>query len=171
MPLSAGTRVGRYEILDRLGVGGMSEVYRARDLELGREVAVKALPEAWGEDRERVERFEREAQLLAALRHPNIAVIHGLEPLVGVMRKLVSLTVGSRRFDASRRGTLSRCHRPRGERDRPRRTQGQGLDHEIAQLSTHPHILPHHHCDENKRADQVNDSAEASDSGGIPVGI
>ncbi len=79
MPLAAGTRVGRYEILDRLGVGGMSEVYRARDLELGREVAVKGLPEAWGEDPERVERFEREAQLLAALRHPNIAVIHGLE--------------------------------------------------------------------------------------------
>ena len=79
MPLAAGTRVGRYEILDRLGVGGMSEVYRARDLELGREVAVKALPEAWGDDRERVERFEREAKLLAALRHPNIAVIHGLE--------------------------------------------------------------------------------------------
>ena len=79
MPLAAGTRVGRYEIVDRLGVGGMSEVYRARDLELGREVAVKALPEAWGDDRERVERFEREAKLLAALRHPNIAVIHGLE--------------------------------------------------------------------------------------------
>ena len=74
MPLAVGTCVGRYEILDKLGVGGMSEVYRARDLELGREVAVKALPEAWGEDRETVERFEREAQLLAALRHPNIMV-------------------------------------------------------------------------------------------------
>ncbi|HEY7698338.1 MAG TPA: serine/threonine protein kinase, partial [Vicinamibacteria bacterium] len=69
MPLPAGTRVGRYEILDRLGTGGMSEVYRARDLDLGREVAVKALPEGWVEDRERAERFEREAQLLASLRH------------------------------------------------------------------------------------------------------
>jgi serine/threonine-protein kinase len=79
MSLPSGTRIGRYEILEALRSGGMSEVYRARDLDLGREVAVKALPEAWGEDRERVERFEREAQLLAALRHPNIAVIHGLE--------------------------------------------------------------------------------------------
>jgi len=106
MPLAAGTRVGRYEILDRLGIGGMSEVYRARDLELGREVAVKALPEAWGEDRERVERFEREAQLLAALRHPNIAVIHGLERDGSKSFLVLELIPGESLADRLARGPL-----------------------------------------------------------------
>jgi serine/threonine-protein kinase len=106
MPLAAGTRVGRYEILDRLGVGGMSEVYRARDLELGREVAVKALPEAWGDDPERVERFEREAQLLAALRHPNIAVIHGLERDAKKSFLVLELIPGESLADRLLRGPL-----------------------------------------------------------------
>lgn len=79
MALEAGSRVGGYEIVAPLGAGGMSEVYRARDLALGREVALKLLPEHWGDDPDRVARFEREAQLLAALNHPNIAVIHGIE--------------------------------------------------------------------------------------------
>jgi serine/threonine-protein kinase len=106
MPLAAGTRVGRYEILDRLGTGGMSEVYRARDLELGREVAVKALPEAWGDDPERVERFEREAQLLAALRHPNIAVIHGLERDGSKSFLVLELIPGESLADMLARGPL-----------------------------------------------------------------
>ena len=79
MPLTAGTRLGPYEILSPLGAGGMGEVYRARDHELGRDVAIKVLPEAVASDAERLARFQREAQILAALNHPHIAAIYGLE--------------------------------------------------------------------------------------------
>ena len=68
--LSAGTRLGSYEILAPLGVGGMGEVYRARDPKLDREVAIKILPEAFSKNPERLARFEREARLLASLNHP-----------------------------------------------------------------------------------------------------
>src|SRR4051812_8050557 len=78
MPAS-GTRLGVYEILAPLGAGGMGEVYRARDAKLHRDVALKILPESFVLDPERVARFEREAQLLAALNHPHIASIYGLE--------------------------------------------------------------------------------------------
>jgi len=81
MPLSAGTRLGPYEILAPLGVGGMGEVYRARDVQLGRDVAIKVLPEAVAQDAERLARFQREAQILAALNHPHIAAIYGLEKM------------------------------------------------------------------------------------------
>ena len=74
-----GTRLGPYEILAPIGAGGMGEVYRARDTRLNREVAVKVLPEAVASDVERLARFTREAQTLAALNHPHIAQIHGLE--------------------------------------------------------------------------------------------
>ena len=79
MPLATGTRFGQYEILGPLGAGGMGEVYRARDTKLGRDVAVKVLPESVVNDRERLTRFAREAQTLAALNHPNIATIYGVE--------------------------------------------------------------------------------------------
>jgi serine/threonine protein kinase len=79
MELQSGSRVGGYEILGSLGIGGMSEVYRARDLRLGRDVAIKILPQEVSADPSRLARFEREAQLLAALSHPNVAVIHGIE--------------------------------------------------------------------------------------------
>jgi eukaryotic-like serine/threonine-protein kinase len=79
MPLSAGTRIGPYEILSSLGAGGMGEVYRARDTKLDRAVAIKVLPEAFAADTERIARFQREARTLASLNHPNIAHIHGLE--------------------------------------------------------------------------------------------
>ena len=78
MPLSAGTRLGLYEIVGPLGAGGMGEVYRARDLTLQRDVAIKTLPQAFLADPDRRSRFEREAQTLAALNHPNIAHIHGV---------------------------------------------------------------------------------------------
>ena len=79
MTLPAGTRLGSYEILDAIGAGGMGEVYRALDTKLRREVAIKILPEAFAQDAERLARFEREARLLAALNHPAIATIHGME--------------------------------------------------------------------------------------------
>jgi serine/threonine protein kinase len=79
MALSVGSRIGPYEVETLLGSGGMGEVYRARDTNLGREVAIKVLPEAFAQDTERLARFEREAKALAALNHPNVAIIHGLE--------------------------------------------------------------------------------------------
>src|SRR5688572_21684488 len=79
MALNAGTRLGPYEITAPLGVGGMGEVYRARDTELGRDVAIKVLPDSFTSDATRVARFEQEAKTLAALNHPNIAHIFGLE--------------------------------------------------------------------------------------------
>src|SRR5438552_12400305 len=79
MSLETGTRIGPYEITGALGVGGMGEVYRARDARLGRDVALKVLPEVFAADPERLARFQREAQVLASLHHPNIGVIYGLE--------------------------------------------------------------------------------------------
>ena len=79
MPLSAGTRLGPYEILSALGAGGMGEVYRARDAKLNRDVALKILPEVFTSDPDRLARFRREAQVLASLNHPHIAAIYGLE--------------------------------------------------------------------------------------------
>lgn len=84
MALCLGTRVGHYEILAPLGAGGMGEVYRARDVRLGRDVAVKTLPECFVKDPERMVRFEREAHVLAAFNHPNIASIYGLEESNGI---------------------------------------------------------------------------------------
>ena len=82
MQLSVGTRLGPYEVVSALGAGGMGEVYRARDTQLNRSVAIKVLPELFAADPERLARFTREAQTLAALNHPNIAQIHGLEGTV-----------------------------------------------------------------------------------------
>ena len=75
MTLSAGTRLGSYQVLSLLGAGGMGEVYRARDTKLNRDVALKVLPEAFAANPERMARFFREAQVLASLNHPNIASI------------------------------------------------------------------------------------------------
>ena len=77
--LDAGDRLGVYEIVALIGVGGMGEVYRARDTKLGRDVAIKVLPEELARERERLDRFEREAKLLAALNHTNIATLYGFE--------------------------------------------------------------------------------------------
>ena len=79
MTLAAGTRLGPYEVLAPLGAGGMGEVYRAKDPRLNRDVAIKVLPEDFLEGEERKERFEREARLLAALNHPNIAAVYSFE--------------------------------------------------------------------------------------------
>ena len=79
MALSAGTRLGPYEILAPLGAGGMGEVYRATDTKLKRQVAIKILPPSLAADSDRLARFQREAEVLASLNHPNIAAIYGLE--------------------------------------------------------------------------------------------
>ena len=85
MPVALGTRIGSFEILAPLGSGGMGEVYRARDTKLKREIALKVLPETFASDPERMARFQREAEVLAALNHPNIAQIYGVEERALVM--------------------------------------------------------------------------------------
>ncbi len=76
MSLSIGDRLGRYEVLGPIGAGGMGEVWQARDSELGRQVAIKVLPEAMAADPKRIERFRREARALAALSHPNLLEVY-----------------------------------------------------------------------------------------------
>ena len=78
MLLEAGRTLAHYEIVEPIGKGGMGEVYRAYDGKLGRDVAIKVLPEEFSRDSERLARFKREAKVLASLNHPNIAAIHGL---------------------------------------------------------------------------------------------
>jgi serine/threonine protein kinase/Tol biopolymer transport system component len=85
MALAAGTRLGPYEIIAPIGAGGMGEVYRAKDTKLKREVALKVLPDAFASDPERMARFQREAEVLASLNHPNIAQIYGVEDRALVM--------------------------------------------------------------------------------------
>jgi Tol biopolymer transport system component len=94
MTTEAGTRLGPYEILSAVGAGGMGEVYSARDTKLGRDVAIKVLPEAFAHDAERLARFQREAKLLAALNHPNIATIHGMEESNGTHYLVMELVSG-----------------------------------------------------------------------------
>ena len=84
MSVSAGTRLGPYSVLEQIGAGGMGEVYRAHDAKLGRDVAVKILPEAFARDPERLARFQREARALASLNHPNIVTIFSVEESEGV---------------------------------------------------------------------------------------
>src|SRR5213082_3002406 len=94
MAITASTKLGRYEIRAQLGVGGMGEVYRARDEKLNRDVAIKILPEAFAQDSDRLARFKREAQVLASLNHPNIASIYGLEESNGLYALVLELVEG-----------------------------------------------------------------------------
>jgi eukaryotic-like serine/threonine-protein kinase len=94
MNLAVGSRIGPYEIVGAIGSGGMGEVYRAHDTNLGRDVAIKVLPEAFAQDPERIARFEREARTLAALNHPNIAGIYGLEKSQGTYALVMELVEG-----------------------------------------------------------------------------
>ena len=86
--------IGHYEIAEQIGAGGMGEVYRARDTQLGRDVALKLIPAELAGDAERLSRFEREARLLASLNHPNVAVVHGLENIDGVRLLVMELIPG-----------------------------------------------------------------------------
>src|SRR5204862_2787823 len=107
MPLAIGTRLGAYEILSPLGAGGMGEVYRARDTNLNRDVALKTLPESFVSDPERVARFRREAQVLASLNHPNIGAIYGLEESNNLRVLVLELVEGPTLADLIIQGATS----------------------------------------------------------------
>src|ERR1700688_1254692 len=94
MALLAGAKLGSYEVTAQIGAGGMGEVYQAHDAKLGRDVAIKVLPEAFAHDPERLSRFQREAKMLAALNHPNIATIYGLEQSGGTSYLVMELVSG-----------------------------------------------------------------------------
>jgi len=104
--ISAGTKVGPYEITGAIGAGGMGEVYRARDPKLGRDVAIKVLPEAFARDAERMARFQREAKVLASLNHPNIATIHGLEDSGDTHALVMELVEGPTLADRIKQGPI-----------------------------------------------------------------
>jgi serine/threonine protein kinase len=106
MPLTTGTRIGPYEVVATLGAGGMGEVYRARDGRLGRDVAIKVLPDLFSLDPDRLARFEREAHLLASLQHPKIAVVYGVEEMRGQRALVMELVEGETLADRVARGAL-----------------------------------------------------------------
>ena len=107
MALTAGTRLGSYEIVAQIGKGGMGEVYLALDTNLGRQIAVKLLPDTFAHDPERLARFEREARTLAALNHPNIAQIYGLEKADGIRALVMELVEGPTLADRIARGPIT----------------------------------------------------------------
>jgi len=106
MTIAPGARLGPYEITAKLGEGGMGEVYRATDTKLRRDVAIKVLPAAFTEDKERLARFEREAQLLAQLHHPNIASIFGMEESEGTKALVMELVEGPTLAERLEQGSL-----------------------------------------------------------------
>jgi Tol biopolymer transport system component len=106
MPLSSGSRLGPYQVVAPLGAGGMGEVYRARDTRLNRDVAIKVLPELFATDPERLDRFNREAQVLASLNHPHIAHIHGIEESAGTLALVMELVEGETLADRIARGAI-----------------------------------------------------------------
>jgi serine/threonine-protein kinase len=106
LPLTPGTRVGVYEIVASIGVGGMGEVFRATDTTLGRQVALKVLPDAFASDPERMARFEREAKTLASLNHPNIAAIYSVEKSAGLHALVMELVEGDDLSQRIARGAI-----------------------------------------------------------------
>src|SRR5216110_1096309 len=110
MSLSAGSRLGPYQIVAPLGKGGMGEVYRARDPRLGREVAIKVLPADVATHADRLTRFEREAKSVAALNHPNIVTLHSIEESGGVRFLTMELVEGRSLDELIARGGLPLPH-------------------------------------------------------------
>ncbi len=107
MALAAGTRLGSYEVVAQIGAGGMGEVYRAHDTKLARDVAIKVLPANFVNDPEKLSRFQREARMLAALNHPNIATIYGLEQSGGVTCLVMELVPGETLAERVKAGPLT----------------------------------------------------------------
>ena len=105
-PLTPGRQLGRYEVLDLLGSGGMGRVYRALDPSLGREVAIKALAQTFRGDSGNLRRFEREARVLATLSHPNIATIYGFERFDGAPYLILERVDGETLGHRLRRGAM-----------------------------------------------------------------
>src|SRR5438876_10598679 len=101
-----GTKLAHYEITSHLGSGGMGDVYQATDSKLGRDVAIKLLPEAFTHDADRAARFAREARVLASLNHPNIAAIHGLEESGGQKSLVMELVGGGTLAERLKRGPI-----------------------------------------------------------------
>src|SRR5881296_2647715 len=106
MSIPVGTLLGSHQIMGILGRGGMGEVYRARDTKLKREVAIKILPEEFSRDPDRVARFQREAEVLASLNHPNIAAIHSLEEAEGSRFLVLEFVEGETLAERIRRGAI-----------------------------------------------------------------
>ena len=106
MPLSPGARLGHYDVTALLGEGGMGQVWQATDTQLGREVALKILPDAFAADPDRLARFTREAQILASLNHPNIAQIHGIEEAAGTRALVLELVEGPTLADRIAKGPI-----------------------------------------------------------------
>src|SRR6202451_2170459 len=106
MALAAGTKLGSYEVVAQIGAGGMGEVYRAHDTKLARDVAIKVLPAKFVNDPERLSRFQREARMLAALNHANIATIYGLEQSGGVTCLVMELVLGETVAERVKAGPL-----------------------------------------------------------------
>ena len=106
MPLTTGARLGPYEIVSLLGAGGMGEVYRATDTNLKRQVAIKVLTASVAGDADRLARFQREAEVLAALNHPSIAHIHGLEKSDGTLALVMELVEGPTLADQIAKGGI-----------------------------------------------------------------
>jgi serine/threonine-protein kinase len=104
--LKAGTRLGPYEVTAPIGKGGMGEVFRACDTRLKREVALKLLPESLSRDPDRLARFQREAEILASLNHPNIAAIHGLDEGPGTPALVLELVEGPTLADRIAQGPI-----------------------------------------------------------------
>ena len=127
MSLAAGTRLGPYEILAPLGAGGMGEVYRARDTRLKREVALKVLPDSFASDPQRMARFQREAEVLASLNHPNIATIYGVEESNGVRALVMELVPGRRSTAQSRWRQRSITPSKSPKRSKPRTTRASSI--------------------------------------------
>src|SRR5262249_23651608 len=107
MAITIGHKLGSYEIIALLGKGGMGEVYRARDTKLGRDVAIKSLPQAFAFDAERLARFRREAEVLALLNHPNIATIYDVQERESVPFLILELVEGETLAEVIKRGPLS----------------------------------------------------------------
>jgi serine/threonine protein kinase/tetratricopeptide (TPR) repeat protein len=132
-----GMRIGPYQIVSRLGAGGMGEVYRARDIVLGRDVAMKFLPKSMVADPDRLSRFRREAKLLASLNHPNIAVVYGLEMSGGVYGLAMELVPGDSLAERIKQGAI-----PLEETLRICVQIADALDAAHKQLITHRDIKP-----------------------------